>query len=555
MDDLQSDAQLLSDFIAHHNDEAFSTLIRRHAKAAYSAVVMETGTENLAEEACQLTFLQLAKEAKKLRKRKSVAGWVFLTSRNYARNLRREEIRRRKREERYMEQKINLDEEEQLLPESTRPLIIGALDKLKPLERDLVVLRYFKNLSFTDLGNQLGLSPDAARMRVQRSLEKLNHLLKRKGITSSIALLANTIASQGAQPVPSSFITNLKINVLATKAGTSAASITTSSIIIMKTKIITGGVAAASLLVGTTVYLQNTQKENSENEPSQYQQIVKTENPIQDIVSSNLGPKDGQISERKRSHTKGRKTSDNSIRSKIPAVYLEQAALMLKMLEIEKKAGTEERIFSQQSYDGESKKDALAEVEIISLRLGLNQQQKEKLSTLVSGNFDERQSFQNTEEPELHEVLDFMKDKDAPLDLLALMILEEKTQLEPDLQAYYDDLQAEYEKIEREQFPEQQNEGIPPNVWKTNAELLEEIGSFLNQNERQELELYLKEQAEAEIDRRIFTRVDDISSRLGLTTEEKADLRTFLEKNPNASQDEISEIFTPELQEVLKKQR
>lgn len=554
MDDLRSDTQLLSKFVTQGDEEAFSSLIARHAKVAYSAVVMETGAENLAEEACQLTFLQLAKEAKKLRKRKTVAGWIFLSARNHARNLRREEIRRRKREERYMEQKMNLDEDEQVLPESTRPLIIGALDKLKPLEKELVVLRFFKGLSFADLGNQLGLSPDAARMRLQRSLEKLNHLLKRRGVTSSIALLTSTISSQGVQTLPPSLITNLKINVLAAQAGASTAGAAVSSLIIMKTKMIAGGAVAASLLVGTTVYVAKNQSDDSGKASSQ----AEASSQVASATSSSsvrAASDEGMDKKLKRSAAERNKSSSDSIRNKIPQVYLKQGALMLEMLQAEEDSGTEKGLFSEEFLGGIDKGKALAEVEVIGLRLELNEEQKEKLASLVEANFDQRQSFEAGSEPDFKDVLPLLEGDNAAVDFMALMILEEKGEMDPELRTYLDDLEAEYEQIEKEHFSQEDEGGIPPNLWKSNDEILSEIGNFLSADQRRELEAFITEQEAAEIDRRVFKRVDQISSNLGLTIEEKADLRTFLEQNPNASQDEVAEIFTPELQKVLKKEK
>jgi DNA-directed RNA polymerase specialized sigma24 family protein len=40
-------------------------------------------------------------------------------------------------------------------------------------DRELLVLRKWDNLSFTEIGKRLGVSPDAARMRHNRAVQRL----------------------------------------------------------------------------------------------------------------------------------------------------------------------------------------------------------------------------------------------------------------------------------------------------------------------------------------------------------------------------------------------
>jgi len=48
-----------------------------------------------------------------------------------------------------------------------------ALELLDPEDRQLIVLRQWDNLEFNEIGEKMGIAPDAARMRFNRALPKL----------------------------------------------------------------------------------------------------------------------------------------------------------------------------------------------------------------------------------------------------------------------------------------------------------------------------------------------------------------------------------------------
>ena len=60
-----------------------------------------------------------------------------------------------------------------------RPVIDDAMHELDEEDRAVVVLRFFEGKSFKDVGAAFGLSENAARMRCERSLERLRGVLSR----------------------------------------------------------------------------------------------------------------------------------------------------------------------------------------------------------------------------------------------------------------------------------------------------------------------------------------------------------------------------------------
>ena len=129
------------------------------------------------------------------------------------------------------------------------------MTQLDETERDALVLRYFEDRSLREVGQELGISEDAARMRVNRALEKLRTVFATQGITVTSVLLGGVLAaSTTTAAVPA----GLSAAILAAAlAGAGAAATTATHAILVSmfsVKTFTAAVGAA-LLAGTGIYL------------------------------------------------------------------------------------------------------------------------------------------------------------------------------------------------------------------------------------------------------------------------------------------------------------
>ena len=82
------------------------------------------------------------------------------------------------------------------------PVLDQVISELPERDRDAVVLRFIESRPFREIGVTLHLTEDAARMRVERALEKLRGALERRGITSTSTALGLALANQAAAAVP-----------------------------------------------------------------------------------------------------------------------------------------------------------------------------------------------------------------------------------------------------------------------------------------------------------------------------------------------------------------
>lgn len=196
------DDLLLAQYDQNGSEAAFSQIVARHQALVYGTCRREIGSEALAEDAAQVVFLLLARNARKLRTRQSLAGWLYQTAVFVSKNTRKQEARRLRKEEAAMQEVIS----QQAMPEpagsSIEPLLNGALSSLKPADRDAVLLHFLEGHTLTETGVLLGVSEDAARMRCARALDKLRRWLAAQGTTVSGLALAGFLTAEPARPIP-----------------------------------------------------------------------------------------------------------------------------------------------------------------------------------------------------------------------------------------------------------------------------------------------------------------------------------------------------------------
>ena len=199
------DSELLRRYAEDRAEEAFAEIVRRQVNLVYSAALRQVhGDAQLAQDVTQLVFADLARKAGMLARRRVLAGWLFTSTRYAAAKLVRGEQRRRARETEaeLMRKTLYDDGVETLDWARVRPVLDAALAELGEADRAAVLLRFFEGHDYAGVGGRLGLGENAARMRVERAMEKLRAALKRRGLTSTTAALALALGNQAVQAAP-----------------------------------------------------------------------------------------------------------------------------------------------------------------------------------------------------------------------------------------------------------------------------------------------------------------------------------------------------------------
>jgi len=257
------DSELLRRFARTNSEAAFAELVQRHVPLVYSAALRQVnGDAHLAQDVAQTVFTDLARKAGSLARRESLTGWLFTSAHFAAAKIVRGENRRRHREEKLMREPIH-----ETAPEADwerlRPTLDDAMHEIKAADREAILLRYFENRPFAEVGAKLGLNENAARMRVERALEKLRDIFTKRGITTAAAL-ASVISANAVQIAPVSLATKLTTASIAT-AGTGT--FTLMKIMTMtKFKLGISAVVLASAATALVVQHQAQEKLRAENE-------------------------------------------------------------------------------------------------------------------------------------------------------------------------------------------------------------------------------------------------------------------------------------------------
>ena len=226
----RSDAQLLRDYSELGKESAFAEIVARHTDLVYSAALRQVYSPDLARDVAQSVFTDLARKARSLcvglNAEASLVGWLYRATRFAARDLYRNETRRIQRERLAMEQ---LHPESASAPDWNQlsACLDDAMSDLDNFDREIVLLRYFKNHDLRTVGAALGISDDAAQKRVSRAVDRLREIFAKRGITIGAGGLAAVISANAVQAAPVGFA--LAISAAALVTGTSLATTATVS--------------------------------------------------------------------------------------------------------------------------------------------------------------------------------------------------------------------------------------------------------------------------------------------------------------------------------------
>jgi RNA polymerase sigma factor (sigma-70 family) len=238
------DIALLKQFAENDSEPAFAGLVSRHVNLVYSTALRSAGNAHAAQEISQAVFIILARKAKSMGAKTVLSGWLYQTTRLTAANYLRAEIRRQNREqEAYMQSILNEPESEAW--RQIAPVLDDAISKLGVRDRDAIVLRFFENKNLREVGAALGASEDAAKMRVNRALEKLRKFFTKRGATFSAAIIATAVSANSVHAAPA----GLSVSTVAAIKG-SAVSVSTMTLVKGTLKIMT--YAKLKLAIGIT---------------------------------------------------------------------------------------------------------------------------------------------------------------------------------------------------------------------------------------------------------------------------------------------------------------
>ena len=287
------DTQLLKAFVASENSEALRVIIERYGPMVMTICQRATAQHVDAEDAFQATFLILVQRARKIRKHKSLAGWLFQVARRTA-------VRARQRQQNKRELTVLSDHEpisnQNLFAEIAQEFEAEQIDivlaGLPEKYRDPLVMFHYQQMSVSEICEAMNSTQGSIEGLLKRGRSELKRRLQQAGITlSSFAIV--TLLSQSqvqAGQICSAGLINQTLSALAGSAELTSTlpeaiehlaqqewmpMLTNSAI--AKSTLITSAALSIAIIAGSTFVVGeppqgessiNTQLTLGENEPS-----------------------------------------------------------------------------------------------------------------------------------------------------------------------------------------------------------------------------------------------------------------------------------------------
>jgi RNA polymerase sigma factor (sigma-70 family) len=252
------DNALLREYVERNSGEAFAVLVERHINKVYSVALRRLGNPHQAEEITQAVFIILARKSPRLGRNVILSGWLYQTARLTTLTFIRGEIRRARREQEACMQTIGSENENDVWKQIA-PLLEDAMAALNETDRHAIVLRFFDGKSMREVGAALGSNESAAKMRIGRAVEKLQHFFSRHGVTSKGEAITGAISAHSVQAAPAALAKTVAAVAIAkgTIASISTLALVKTTLIAMTTKIkITiASAMVLAVILGAGVYL------------------------------------------------------------------------------------------------------------------------------------------------------------------------------------------------------------------------------------------------------------------------------------------------------------
>lgn len=251
---MSEDSELLLCFAAKDAgaESAFAEFVERRIGFVHGTAMRQTsGQAWLAGEITQTVFLVASKKAAALARHEHLTGWLYATTTLIARRMLRDTRLRRAREQQAaaMNEFHNTTQFRPAAHDLMRETLDEALALLGEKDRAIVIMRFFDGRGFAEIGALMGITGDTARMRLNRTLDKMRALYARRGAASTAAALGAFMTAEAAAAAPSGLAGSVSGAIL---AGGGAATVTTTAAVLAfmtSTKMAVMAAAAALIMV------------------------------------------------------------------------------------------------------------------------------------------------------------------------------------------------------------------------------------------------------------------------------------------------------------------
>ncbi len=221
-----TDADLLERFVTAHDEAAFEGLVRRHGPMVLGLCRRALRDDHAADDAFQATFLVLVRNARTIRKRDSLASWLYGVA---LRVTRKAKVGAKQRElVHHGEATVPIGPEADYDRSEVRPIIHDEVDRLPEKYRAPIVLCYFEGQSHEEAARQLDWPVGTVKGRLSRARGILQSRLVRRGLALSLGLVA-FLEDEATAAVPETLVESTVQSALVADAAGASSGLSTAS--------------------------------------------------------------------------------------------------------------------------------------------------------------------------------------------------------------------------------------------------------------------------------------------------------------------------------------
>jgi RNA polymerase sigma factor (sigma-70 family) len=213
---MTNDIELLERHRTGDSDAAFADLVRRHVGWIHGVAARRLRDSHIADDVAQAVFILLHRKSPRFASDRSLVAWLHRAA-WYATEVAARQQRRRQRHETeaavVRQQQMTANSDPQWL--ELAPMLDELIERLSQADREAVLLRYYRQMSYSEVAAATGVSEEAARKRVDRAIEKLRRMASGKGVVVSAAALAVGLETKVAIAAPAGLIATTTAAALA----------------------------------------------------------------------------------------------------------------------------------------------------------------------------------------------------------------------------------------------------------------------------------------------------------------------------------------------------
>jgi|TARA_B100001059_G_scaffold142585_3_gene142538 RNA polymerase sigma-70 factor (ECF subfamily) len=185
-----SDSILVSNYISG-DEKSLEILIKRHKQRIYSFIYSKVYNRDLTEDIFQDTFIKVIKTLKlgNYNEEGKFISWVMRIAHNLVIDHFRKNKRIPKFENSYdfdifsVLKNSDIDIENQMIKDQIHSEVKKIIDFLPDDQKEVLVYRYYNDLSFKEISEKTGVSINTSLGRMRYALINLRNIIKNKNIS------------------------------------------------------------------------------------------------------------------------------------------------------------------------------------------------------------------------------------------------------------------------------------------------------------------------------------------------------------------------------------